>query len=91
MELPEIPQDDFMDVMEMTNTIEAFVINILRENDRDLAMSAMMSATVNGMISQCQTLDEVMFYRNLFIQILNISIQTIQIENLEPPPPPSSS
>lgn len=85
MELPDIPKDDLMDVMEMTNKIESFIANVLKENELDLAMSAMMCAAINSMLSQCQTLDEVMFYRNLFVQIIDISIKTIEIKKQEPP------
>lgn len=83
MELPHIPRDDLMDVMEMTNKIESYISGVLKENDRNLAMSALMSASINNMLSQCKTLNEVMFYRNLFMQILDSSIQSIQIKGKE--------
>ena len=85
MELPDIPKDDLIDVMEMTNKIELFIANVLNENELELAMSALMCSAINSVLSQCQTLDEVMFYRNLFVQIIDISIETIQIKNQEPP------
>ena len=80
MEIPPIPQDDLMDVMEMTNKIESYIANVLKDNDRNLAMSALMSACINSMLCQCKTLDEVVFYRNLFMQILDNLIRTIQIK-----------
>lgn len=80
MELPHIPRDDLMDVMEMTNKIESYISGVLKDNDRNLAMSALMSASINSMLSQCKTLNEVMFYRNLFMQILDSSIRSIQIK-----------
>lgn len=85
MELPHIPHDDLMDVMEMTNKIETYISSVLRDNDRNLAMSALMSASINSMLTQCKTLDEVMFYRNLFMQILDSSIRTIEIKKPESP------
>ena len=85
MELPHIPQDDRMDVMEMTNKMEGYITHVLKDNERNLAMSALMSATINCMLGQCSTLDEVMFYRNLFMQILDSSIRTIEIKKPEPP------
>ena len=89
MELPHIPQDDLMDVMEMTNKMEGYITHVLKDNERNLAMSALMSATINCMLGQCSTLDEVVFYRNLFMQILDSSIRTIQIKT--PERTPSSS
>lgn len=80
MELPHIPRDDLMDVMEMTNKIESYISGVLKDNDRNLAMSALMRASINSMLSQCKTLNEVMFYRNLFMQILDSSIRSIQIK-----------
>lgn len=85
MELPHIPHDDLMDVMEMTNKIETYISRVLRDNDRNLAMSALMSASINRILAQCKTLNEVMFYRNLFMQILDSYIRTIEIKKPEPP------
>jgi hypothetical protein len=84
-EIPPIPQDDLMDVMEMTNKIETYIANVLKDNDKNLAMSALMSACTNSMLVQCKTLDEVVFYRNLFTQILDSSIRSIRIERGEKP------
>jgi hypothetical protein len=89
MELPHIPQDDLMDVLEMTNKIEAYIHQVLKDNERNLALSALMSSCINCMLGQCHTLDEVVFYRNLFVQILDNSIRTIRIQG--PEKPPSSS
>ena len=80
MEPPNISSDDLIDVMEMTSKIESHISNIFQDNDKNLAMSAFMSATSNSMIAQCKTLDEVVFYRNLFVIILDSSVRSIQIK-----------
>jgi hypothetical protein len=85
MELPHVPQDDLMDVMEMTGKLEVYISTVLRENDRNLAISALMSASINCLLAQCETLDEVMFYRTLFMQILDSSIRYMQIKGPEKP------
>ncbi len=90
MELPHIPQDDLIDVMEMTNKIETYISDVLKDNDRNLAMSSLMSSTINCMLSQCKTLNEVIFYRNLFMQILDSSIKNIRIQGTQHPPSSSS-
>jgi hypothetical protein len=86
MDGPQIPHDDLMDVMEMTNKIESYVNHVLKDNDCNLAISALMSACINRMLAQCNTLTEVMFYRNLFVQILDNSIRTIRIQGPQKPP-----
>jgi hypothetical protein len=83
MEPTDIPRDDLIDVMEMTNKIESYIAGVLKDNDRNLAMSALMSSCINSMLAQCKTLNEVMFYSNLFMQILDSSIRTIEIKGKE--------
>ena len=87
MEIPPIPQDDIIDVVELTDKIETYISDVLTHNELNIAMSALMSASVNSMLMQCETLDEVLFYRNFFIQILDNSIRSIRIEGSEPLPP----
>jgi hypothetical protein len=44
---PHIPQDDIMDVMEMTYKLEKYMTKVLKEVDPNLAMSALISASIN--------------------------------------------
>lgn len=85
MEMQPISQDDLTDVMEMTHKLETYTYNVLQGNQRTLAMSALMSAFTNCMLSQCETLHEVVTYRNLFIGILDDSIRSIGIKGPEKP------
>lgn len=80
MEPPSIPQDDLIDVMEMTEKIESHILSVIKGNDRNLSMSALMSACINSMLLQCSTLEEILFYRNLFVQILDVSIKSIKLK-----------
>jgi DNA-binding phage protein len=80
MDRRNISQDDFMDVMEMTSKIESYLHELLKDNDRNIAFSALIGAFINYMLGQCKTLDEVVFYRNLFMKILDNSIRTIRIQ-----------
>lgn len=80
MDQPAIPQDDLIDVMEMTQKLESYISRILQDNELSLAFSALMSATINSILAQCETLDEVVFYRNVFMQIFDSSIRTIKIK-----------
>lgn len=83
MELPQIPQDDLMDVMEITEKLEEYISTIFKDHDKNLSVSALMSATINCLLAQCKTLDEVMFYRNLFIQTLDSTISHIEIKGTD--------
>lgn len=85
MEPSSIPQDDLIDVMEMTHKIEAHILATIKGNSRNLSMSALMSGCINSMLVQCDTLDEVLFYRDLFVQILDGSIRSIHIKPPENP------
>jgi hypothetical protein len=80
MEMPNVPPDDLLDVLEMTKRLELHMGTVLNENDLTLAMSALMSATINCVISQCKTLEEVMIYRQLFFQFFDASIRSIKIQ-----------
>jgi hypothetical protein len=75
-----IPYDDIVDVIEMTDKIKSRVLDIFEETDPHLAVSALIGASTQCMLLQCTTLDEVKFYRNLFMQILDDSIKTIRIQ-----------
>ena len=78
MEKRSISRDDLLDVMEMTEKLERQINNILRGNERPLSMSALMSATINCMLSQCKYVEDVISYRDAFISILDGTIESIQ-------------
>jgi hypothetical protein len=80
MEHPSISEDDLIDVMEMTDKLEKYISKIFKDNQCSLALSALMSATINSMLAQCKTLDEVVLYRNIFVQMLDASIRGIKIK-----------
>lgn len=78
---PSISQDDLMDVMEMTDALEKHMSDILDGNQNSLALSALMSASINCMMSHCKTLNEIILFRNIFIQTMDTAISGIQIKN----------
>ena len=85
-ELPDIPKDDLMDIIEMTDKIEVFINTLLEENQVNLGMSALMGASINCMLAQCETLEEILMCRNTFVRILDDCIRNIQIKGPEKPP-----
>ena len=85
---PHIYADDLMDVMEMTHKIEKYITRVINDQDISLAMSSLMSASINCIFAQCKTFDEVVFYRNLFMEIMDRSIRQMKIKKPEKPPTP---
>lgn len=75
-----VPQDDLLDVMEMTKKLENYISSVLKENELTLAMSALMSASINCILGQCKTLDEVIFYKNVFTNLFESSIRSIRLK-----------
>jgi hypothetical protein len=79
MDEPSLSQDDILDVAELTDKLEEFIYDTLEQHDGRIAMSALMSASVNCMLTQCNDLEQVMYYRHLFIFVLDNSIRNIKI------------
>lgn len=80
MQIPHVPQDDLVDVMEMTQKLENYISSVLKDNERDLALSALISASINCMLAQCKTLNDAVTYRDVFISILDNTIRSAQIK-----------
>jgi len=75
-----VPQDDLQDVLEMTKKIENYMCNILHDAELSLSLSAVMNASINCILSQCKTMEEVMFYRAVFMHFFDSSINAIKIK-----------
>ncbi len=84
---PQIPQDDLMDVMEMTQRLERYILRALKDQDHMLAMSALISASVNCLWAKCNSFDQVVFFRNMLMEILDRSIHHMQIKKPDQPSP----
>ena len=79
-DMNSVPQDDFLDVLEMTQKIEAAVYEILEDIDHNLATSALISASINCLVAQCDTLEDMFFHRNLFTQMFDKTIRSARIQ-----------
>jgi hypothetical protein len=82
---PNLPQDDLLDVIEMANKIEEFIWEVIKGNDRNLAVSALISASINALMGACSNLDEILFLRNMFIDTIDQHIRNIQIKKPDKP------
>ncbi len=83
MEKPNISHDDLLDVKEMIVKIENSIFEILEGESKPLAISALMSASINCLMGQCSTRNEVLFYKELFIKVLNNCVESIKIVEKE--------
>lgn len=77
----QIPMDDIMDVHELSQKLELGIKEAFVDVERELALSALMSAFINSILDQCKTMEDALFYRSLFIRALDNTIASIQVEN----------
>lgn len=77
MEPHQISRDDLEDVMQMGNELERFILEMMEDTEINLAVSALMGATVNTILNQCKTLEDAMFFRHLFVEIFDLGIRNI--------------
>ena len=89
-QLPQIPQDDVIDVMEMTDRMEKYMMRVLKNQDPNLGMSALISASINCLWALCNSMDEVVFYSNMLMSVLDNSIRHMQIVKGKGPDKPIS-
>ncbi len=87
METPHVSQDDLIDVLEMTTQIESEIFRILDDNDISLAMSALMSSIINCVIAQCDNIEEMIFYKDMFFDFFEASIRHIKKKGIYPSSP----
>jgi len=80
MEPHSVSQDDIQDVMELTDKLELAIGEILNGNQTTLAISAIISASINCCFSQCSTMEEIIVYRNMFVRVIDETIKNFQIK-----------
>lgn len=81
MQRKEVSKDDVQDVTEMTRKLEDAIGFILSDNEMELAVSALMSATINTIFGQCESLNEVYHYRSVVIKVMDLAISGIKISD----------
>lgn len=70
----QIPKDDILDVKELSEKIMLSNYEILKDQDYSLALSAMMTATVNSLVHQSNSIYELKIYRDALIKIIDNAI-----------------
>jgi hypothetical protein len=75
---PYIPKDDLEDLEQLTEGLLNAIQNILRDQQADIAVSALISASLSCIIGQCDSVKEIIFYREIIDALF---IKTIQESN----------
>jgi hypothetical protein len=71
-----ITQDDIYDVTEMADDIENYLGTLFNDNETNLVISALMSASVSTLIEKCKNLNECTHCRNIFILMFDATIRS---------------
>jgi hypothetical protein len=74
MQRNQISNDDLQDVSEMSDKMEAYFNTIMKDNQLDLAMGALMSTTINCMVEQSRSLQELIFYGETLLDAFDKTI-----------------
>ncbi len=69
-----IPPDDIDDVIELQMKIENAIIEICTGHDASLAISALMTATVNCLITNSDDYDHLLFHRNVLLKLYDMAL-----------------
>jgi hypothetical protein len=75
-----ISPDDLEDLRELVFDLQDAIGPILYDHDFNIAFSALMSACINCTLGQCETVEEVIMYRNIFIHGMNSFIKEIKLQ-----------
>ena len=86
MDQRQISQDDFMDVLEINKELEKYMDNISIENDRNISMTAIINATISSIFNNSRSITDVIFYRNVFVSLIDNQIKEC-IDNTKKSPP----
>jgi hypothetical protein len=68
-EILQVPKDDLLDVLELTNALQHKTYLVLKDSPIYLAMPALMSATIKSMLHQCESAEEARYYADIFISL----------------------
>lgn len=75
----KVTRDDLEDVSQLAIAIERAIDRILEDNDRDISISALVSAIVNCTTRRCDTVSEAIFYRDCIQKTFNNAIRNAKL------------
>lgn len=77
MDKVQFSQDDVFDVVELVDKIEASIDEIIKDQPKFIAMSAVISASINSIIKNCSSIPEIVKYYEIFKELMDASISNI--------------
>ncbi len=78
-----ISQDDLLDIQELTLKLGSVMAEILKGHERNIIISALMSAFITAIIKNSKNFDEVKMHFSFLPHIMNSSIDEIEQAYLE--------
>jgi hypothetical protein len=76
----QVSPDDVQDVREMTKKLQKCICEIIKGNTKNLGLSALMNASVNLILYQCDDKEEAIYYRDAFFQLFDGAIEEAMSE-----------
>lgn len=78
MKHKSVSRDDIQDVSEMALQLESRIVQVLEGNDWNLGMSALVSAVLNVLLQQCDTAQQLISSRNIFVHVFDNCIKKLR-------------
>lgn len=72
-----VSQDDITDIRELSCKIQNFISDTLTDVNLSIGMVAVMNATTTCIFDQCETMKEILFYRDQWREAMDEFIQFI--------------
>lgn len=76
-----VPNDDLMDVVELTKKLEVVFDEILEGNQYDLAISALINVFMRCVAGHAENFDEFLSYRLVFTRMFDSFAEAIKTRN----------
>jgi len=77
----QISNDDLEDVKELTSKLDKAILEILEDTQLEIAISSLLSTTINCMIDQCDTILDTLMYKNLLIKAFDLGIESFMMRD----------
>jgi hypothetical protein len=74
-EILKVPQDDLLDVMELTQKLQHQISIVLEDTVLYLSMPALVAATIKCMLHQCESVEKARFYKDLYIYLFEEALK----------------
>jgi hypothetical protein len=81
MEMHKVSRDDLLDVEELTVKLQESISAVLADQVLYLSMPALIGATIRCILSQCETVEQAVFYKDVFLHLFEAVIKQRNVTN----------